>query len=212
MSENPYSHKYVETNGKNVLSALCASSGNSFWAEDQKSQVEECVIMLQFMITSPIKASSSCIDSASLSAGLNLNGLWIHSSWIASLDKLCVNCWHRPRPRCSATKDWIGTTVGPTSCMKSASVGNMSKHPFSTRVAFPFSLTRSSTIFYWPWKVWSLPWKNSGGFPATSTCLDSRCRQSFVCLMLSLAKISWQTTHKGRGSSAGPVHVNPKLK
>ncbi len=119
---------------------LCASSGNSFWTENQKSPVEECVIMLQFMITSPIKASSSCIDSASLYAGLNLNGLWIHSSWIASLDKLCVNCWHRPRPRCSATKDWIGTTVGPTSCMKSASVGNMSKHPFSTRVAFPFNV------------------------------------------------------------------------
>ncbi len=83
---------------------------------------------------------------------------------------------------------------------------------YEASVAFPFNWTKSSTIFFWPWKVWSFLWKNSGGFPATSTCLVSRCRRSFAGLMLSLAKISWQTTHKGRGSSAGPVHVNPKLK
>ncbi len=63
---------------------------------------------------------------------------------------------------------------------------------YDASVAFPFSLTKSSTIFYWPWNVWSFFWKNSGGFSVTSsTCLDSRCRRSFAGLMLSLAKISW---------------------
>ncbi len=83
---------------------------------------------------------------------------------------------------------------------------------YEATVAFPFNLTKSSKKKFWPWKVWSFLWKNSGDFPATSTCLVSRCRRSLAGLMLPLATISWQTTHKGRGSSAGPVHVNPKLK
>ncbi len=90
--------------------------------------------------------------------------------------------------------------------------------------AFPALAIRNSTLMKLQWPF-HLIWQNlqqffsdlerfevfSGDFPATSTCLVSKCR-SFAGLMLSLAKIYWQITHKGRGSSAGPVHINPKLK